>query len=60
MLVFLPSSIAHNQTLQDWGIDAIFAVILSALATFTVSRFGQVLGSGVSVFESGVSFMAVV
>ena len=39
MLVFLPSSIAHNQTLQDWGIDAIFAVILSALATFTVSRF---------------------
>lgn len=39
MVAFLPSSIAHNQTLWEWGIDATFAVVLSALATFLTSRF---------------------
>ena len=35
----LPPSIAYNQALKEWGIDALCAVGLAGFATFIASRF---------------------
>lgn len=39
MLTILPTSIAYNQALKEWGIDALCAVGLVGCATFIASRF---------------------
>ncbi|RUP91493.1 hypothetical protein D8M19_10300 [Corynebacterium pseudodiphtheriticum] len=39
MLTILPTSIAYNQALKEWGIDALCAVGLAGCATFIASRF---------------------
>ena len=39
MLTILPTSIAYNQALKEWGIDALCAVGLAGFATFIASRF---------------------
>lgn len=39
MLTILPTSIAYNQALKEWGIDALCAVGLARFATFIASRF---------------------
>ena len=39
MLITLPTSIAYNQALKEWAIDALFAVGLAGFATFIAARF---------------------
>lgn len=39
MLTILPTSIAYNQALKEWGIDALCVVGLAGCATFIASRF---------------------
>ena len=39
MLTILPTSIAYNQALKEWGIDVLCAVGLAGCATFIASRF---------------------
>ena len=39
MLITLPTSIAYNQALIEWGIDVLCAVGLAGCATFIAARF---------------------